>query len=100
MTDTGRSRQKLPKRRSITLPDQAYQPAKAGRGDLHRFQGLGRFVAGRAIGAPLFEVRRIRQMVEDRGEQHDCGPIHPGDEFRLTGRFPGISLSVSVARCI
>ena len=23
--------------------------------------------------------------------------IHPGDQFRLTGRFPGISLAMSVA---
>ena len=65
MTDTGQSRQKLPKRRSIALPDRAYRPSMA-----------------------------------ERGERHDSEPIHPGDEFRLTGRFPGLSLSVSDARCI
>ena len=44
----------------------------AERGDLQRRQGLGTFVAGRATRAPLFEVQSIRQLIQDRGERHEC----------------------------
>ena len=44
----------------------------AERGDLRRLQGLGTFVAGRTTGAPLFEVKSIRQIIQDRGEGHRC----------------------------
>ena len=60
----------------------------AERGDLHRLQGLGTFVTGRATRAPLFEVQSIRQIIQHRGERHDCKLINL-ERHRLNGQTAG-----------
>ena len=48
----------------------------AERGCLRRLQGVGTFVTGRATEAPLFEVQSIRQIIQGRGEKHQCKLIN------------------------
>ena len=60
MTDTTRERQKLPKGRTIALPDRAYQPPKAEREKEHDMPGVSLKTARRAFFRP-FTVQREGQ---------------------------------------
>lgn len=57
MTDKAPKRRKLPKPRSITLPDQSYQPPKAEREEEHDMPGTSLKTIRRAFFRP-FSIRR------------------------------------------
>ena len=50
---------------------------------------------GLDIDTPCFRLTRRTSL--DKANIARVEPIHPGDEFKLTGCFPGPSLAVSVA---
>ena len=57
MTDKPRKRRTLPKARTITLPDQTYQPAKAEREKEYTMPGASMKTVRRAFFRPV-NVRR------------------------------------------
>ena len=57
MTDKPRKRRKLPKPRTITLPDQTYQPPKAEREKEYDMPGASKKTVRRAFFRPV-NVRR------------------------------------------
>lgn len=60
MTNTTTERQKVPKRRTITLPEQTYQPSKAEQEKEHDMPGVPLETARRAFFRP-FTIRRESQ---------------------------------------
>lgn len=58
MTDKTRKRRKLPTPRTVTLPDQTYQPPKAEREKEHDMPGASMKAVRRAFFRP-FNVRRV-----------------------------------------
>lgn len=60
MTDTAQERQNLPKRRTITLPEQTHQPSKAEQEKEHHMPGVPLETARRAFFRPVTIQRKSR----------------------------------------